>query len=144
VSFAADLRHPRPAGPLRVAVSLLLVAAVLAPSLLGRAGFQAIERAVAARIFPLHQHGVTGEAAFIRAYGLPAPFVHPHCHGPTGHTGPESPAEMAAGGLLFGPVLCGSAAAPAAPPVPGLPATDAPSSSAGGLDPRPPLQPPRP
>ena len=98
---------------------MLLVGLTLAPTLLGRAGFQIVERGVAARIFPLHQHGVAGEAEYIRRHRAPAPFVHHHCHGtPDGAEQQTTPAEFAAGALLFSPVLCETEALlPAAPAV---------------------------
>ncbi|MGH2586276.1 MAG: hypothetical protein ACRDJE_15285 [Dehalococcoidia bacterium] len=95
---------------------LLMVALTLAPSLLGRAGFQEIEKAVAARIFPLHQHGVPGEAEYIRRFGQPAPFVHPHCHPEPDQPPSDTPSQLALGGLLFGPLLCGDDLAPLAQP----------------------------
>jgi len=98
----------------------LLVLVALTPSLMGRAGFQALEQAMAARIFVLHQHGVPGEAEYIHAHGAPAPFVHPHCHAPVGPRGSETPAQLAMGGLLFGPVLCGEAASLPVPPRPAV------------------------
>lgn len=104
------------AGHLQRAVLLGLVALTLAPSLLGRAGFMAVEQAVAARIIPLHQHGIPGEAAYIRHLGVPAPFVHPHCHAPIDAARSQTPAQLAMGGLLFGPALCGTASS--LPPAP--------------------------
>jgi len=95
---------------------LLMVALTLAPSLLGRAGFQEIEKAVAARIFPLHQHGVAGEADYIRRFGQPAPFVHPHCHPEPDQPRSDTPSQLALGGLLFGSLLCSDDAVPLSQP----------------------------
>ena len=93
-----------------------LVALVLAPTLLGRVGYMAIEEVVAARIFPLHQHGVPGEAEYIRTFGAPAPFIHLHCHPDSEPPRAETPTQLALGGLLFGPLRCGSDAS--LPPAP--------------------------
>jgi hypothetical protein len=94
--------------PGQTIVAMLLVVLTLAPSIMGRAGFQLIEDAVAARIFPLHRHGVPGEDAYIRTFGQPAPFVHPHCHRAPANPDEHTPAELAVAGMVTGPALCGS------------------------------------
>src|SRR5215207_7391301 len=95
--------------PFRAAL-ITLVMLTFAPSLMGRAGFQLLEDTVAQRIFPLHRHGVAGEAEYIAHYGQPAPFVHPHCHRPPDGPVQHTPAEFAVSGILLGPSLCGSGA----------------------------------
>lgn len=99
---------------------VLLIGLTLAPTLMGRAGFLMVERGVAARIFALHQHGVPGEAEYISHHGAPAPFVHPHCHRDPGAGPDTTPAELAAGALLFGPLLCGAGATLPPGPVDGI------------------------
>jgi hypothetical protein len=113
------LRRARAAGtPLPIQAALLvLVMLTLAPSVLGRAGFQLLEDTVAQRIYPLHRHGVPGEAEYIAAHGAPAPFVHPHCHPPATSREGHTPAEFAVAGIVVGPMLCtDNAALPPAPP----------------------------
>lgn len=85
----------------------MMTVLTLAPSLVGRAGFQMVEQGAAARMLRLHQHGVPGEAEYIRHFRAPAPFVHNHCHRPATDAEQQTPAQLAAGALLFSPVLCG-------------------------------------
>ena len=137
-------RRYRPAvGPGQSCVLLALVVLTVAPSIMGRAGFQLIEDAVAARIFALHRHGVPGEAEYIAAHGAPAPFVHPHCHrapdAPVEHT----PGEMAVAGMLLGPFLCGAGAALPAPLLFSLRQAAAPTLALQGRDVRPTTPPPQ-
>ena len=115
--MAARRTPGRTVGPGQSLVLLFLVALTLAPSLLGRAGFQLLEDAVAASIFPLHQHGVPGEAEYIAAHGEPAPFVHAHCHAlPEDSPAQRTPAELSVAGALLAPFHC--AAAMTLPPAP--------------------------
>jgi hypothetical protein len=93
--------------PGQTVAALLLVVLTFTPSIMGRAGFQLIEDTVAERIFPLHRHGVSGEDAYIREFGRPAPFVHPHCHRAPRSPSERTPAELSVAGLVLGPVLCG-------------------------------------
>lgn len=101
-------RTPTALLPGQTVAAVLLVVLMFAPSIMGRAGFQLIEDTVAARIFPLHRHGVAGEGDYIRIHGQPAPFVHPHCHRAPANPDDGTPAELAVAGMVLGPVLCGS------------------------------------
>jgi len=100
---------------------VVLALVVLAPTLFGRAGFMLIDPALAERIFPLHQHGVPGEAEYIRAFGVAAPFIHPHCHRPPAQQDEHTPTEFGMAALVFGPLLCGEAILLPAAPVAALP-----------------------
>ncbi len=81
-----------------------MAALTLAPTFFGRVGYLQIERALAARIQPLHQHGVPGEAEYIRRFGMAAPFVHGHCHADEMSSDAETPVQLALSSLLFGSV----------------------------------------
>jgi hypothetical protein len=143
VAVAIRARRGAQGGALQTATALLLIAVTLAPSLLGRAGFQQIEAALAARIFVLHQHGVPGEAEYIREFGLPAPFVHPHCHAPTGPRSPNAPGAFDLGSLLFGSVVCGTVLLVPLPPAAVQALVGTASGASGHAEPRPLTPPPR-
>lgn len=129
--------------PGQTIAAMLLVVLTLAPSIMGRAGFQLIEDTVAARIFPLHRHGVPGEDAYIRTYGGPAPFVHPHCHRAPATPDDHTPAELAVAGMVLGPVLCASADIQPVNPTAALSVRDSRTSRQTGRSVRPPLLPPQ-
>lgn len=115
-------RRPRVLPPLLVRAALLaLVALVLAPPMLGRAGYQLVEEAMAARIFPVHLHGVAGETDYIARYGTWQGFVHDHCHDTEARAGQQyTPAQMSAAAVVIGPALCGDVASLPLPVAPVL------------------------
>lgn len=87
---------------------VVLAIGILHTSFTGRAGVQVLDHVTAARIAPLHLHGVAGEAAYVHEYHAPAPFVAPHCHAdPTVAGNPPGPESAAA--ALAGSVLCAAA-----------------------------------
>ena len=132
-----------PVVPGQTLVLLLLAAATLAPSLLGRAGFQILEDAVAAQIFALHRHGVPGEVEYIAEHGEPAPFVHAHCHRSQEAPQERTPAELSVAATLLAPYYCAlSSSLPAAPAGRALPAAP-PSPRPLGFSARPLLPPPQ-
>lgn len=86
---------------------VMLAAAFLLTGFVGRAGVQVVDGAMAARLFALHLHGVPGEAEFVQSFGMPAPFVHPHCHDAVQQqTPPPSPDEVQAASTLAGSFDC--------------------------------------
>jgi len=90
----------------RVAL-LLLVAALLVTAFTGRAGVQVLDGAMAARLFAFHLHGVPGEREYVDTYGVPAPFVHRHCHAPPDQPAPQAgPFEVLAAAALAGALWC--------------------------------------
>jgi hypothetical protein len=53
---------------------------------------------------------VPGEAEYVQAYGMPAPFVHSHCHDAINLQGPQpSPDEVQAASALAGSINCAAA-----------------------------------
>jgi len=97
--------------------SAVLAVALLAVVATGHAGVQVLDQAAAARLAVLHTHGVPGEAEYVRAFGVPAPFVHAHCHAPVVAADVQpGPFEVLSAGALAGAVLCVPAiSAPVAP-----------------------------
>jgi hypothetical protein len=126
------------------AAAVLLAVALLGTGFAGRAGVQVLDGAIVARLLPLHLHGVPGEAEYVRTFGVPAPFVHPHCHdAPAGATPGPGPDEVQAAAALAGAVWC-AAAAPAAPAAPAaLPLADGPFLVLTGISLSPLIRPPR-
>lgn len=106
--------------PLLIRATLLaLVALLLTPPLLGRAGHQLVEEAMAARIFPVHLHGVAGEAEYIARYGTWQGLIHDHCHDTEARADQQyTPAQISAAAIVIGPALCGDVAVVPAPDAP--------------------------
>ena len=73
---------------------VFLATHLLALSITGHAGVQSLDRALAALLFPLHLHGVVGEAAYVDAVHGPAPFVSGHCHAAPDLPPPSSDASL--------------------------------------------------
>jgi hypothetical protein len=92
--------------PLRVIMAGVAVM-LLTVGFTGRAGVQVLDGATAARLASLHLHGVPGEAEYVRTHGVPAPFVHPHCHKPPSSVEHQpSPDQVLAASALAGSMHC--------------------------------------
>ena len=113
----AESRRAGPATAASHLCSAVLALALVALVASGRAGVQVLDQAAAARLAVLHLHGVPGEAQYVRSSGVPAPFVHAHCHGPVVSADEQpGPSEVLSAGSLAGAALCAAAiAAPVAP-----------------------------
>ena len=134
--------------PALVQIQRLLLAALAATLLLvgftGNAGVQVLDHDLAVRIARLHLHGVAGEAEYIRDNAAPAPFIHPHCHGPAPEVAAQpSPDEVQAAAALAGLMTCATVAPLRLPPVSALAKVDAAAVLPAGLSLLPILPPPQ-
>jgi hypothetical protein len=111
------VRAPRLLATVSHLCSIVLAAALLTMIATGHAGVQVLDQATAARLSLLHLHGVPGESDYVRTFGAPAPFVHPHCHRPAASAADQpGPFEIVSAGSLAGAALCAPViAAPVAP-----------------------------
>jgi hypothetical protein len=92
---------------LRRCLLSLFAVGLLAVGFTGHAGVQVLDGAAATRIAALHLHGVPGEAEYVHKYGVPAPFVHNHCHQPLPSAENQpSPDQVLAASALAGSVDC--------------------------------------
>lgn len=134
--------------PVLLQIQRLLLAALAATLLLvgftGDAGVQVLEQDLAVRLARLHLHGVAGEAEYVREYAAPAPFIHPHCHGPAPELAAQpSPDEVQAAGALAGLTICTAVMSLPLPPLPAIAARHGDIAPLGGLTLPPLLPPPR-
>lgn len=133
----------RPAG-LHHVVLAMLAFALLMTGITGHAGVQVLDRAAAARLFPLHRHGVPGEAAWIAAHGTWEGFVGPHCHADYTQPAPQpGPDDVQAATSLAGSLWCATAMTVLSPPPLAPVAAAAIAAAPADTLVLPPLRPPR-
>lgn len=126
------------------ALLALLAATLLLTGFTGNAGVQVLDQDLAVRLARLHLHGVAGEAEYVRANAAPAPFIHPHCHGPLPELAAQpSPDEVQAAGALAGLTACTSMAPLPVPPPAALVSLTGTVATPSGHTLSPLLQPPR-
>ncbi|MGD9893520.1 MAG: hypothetical protein AB7R89_24640 [Dehalococcoidia bacterium] len=129
---------------LRRCLLSLIAAALLAVGFTGNAGVQVLDGAAATRIAVLHLHGVAGEAEYVRAHGVPAPFIHDHCHKPLPSAGNQpSPDQVLAASALAGSMHCVTLDRMPAPSAPTPVASAQARTLPAGLEIRPAVPPPQ-
>ena len=124
---------------------LLLATALLTSGFGGHAGVQLLDGAMLAKLYPVHRHGVPGEAAYIAAHGTWEGYVHSHCHRQAADAGQQpGPDEVQAAASLAGAVTCAEFTSPLPAPPTARPAgPDVADVAASDVPLLPPTPPPR-